>query len=253
MSFHPVLQKILDEKKREIPLIQIPSHSELPIYSLRKFLEEKKVPILAECKKASPSAGTIRESYDPVQIAKIYEKSGAGGISVLTDRKFFSGKEEDLYNVSKSVSIPVLRKDFILSKEQILEARSLGASAVLLIVRILSPETLEELHKFSRSLGMEVLVETHTEEEVGIALEIGAEIIGINTRDLDTFKILPHVIPTLSRLVPDTVHCIGESGIHSGEELKQVLGHVDSALIGTYFMKMQDIERAYRELLAPFQ
>lgn len=253
MSFHPVLQKILDEKKREIPLIQISSQFDFPIYSLKKSLKKNPISVLAECKKASPSAGVIRSSYEPTEIAKIYEHWGASGISVLTDKKFFSGSENDLLTVAKTVGIPVLRKDFIISKEQILEARALGASAILLIVRILSQAELEDLHKFSHSLGMEVLVETHTEKEVGIALEIGAEIIGINTRDLDTFQILPEVIPRLSRLIPESVHSVGESGIHSGAELKQVLTYVNSALIGTYFMKMEDIHLAYRELLAPFQ
>lgn len=252
MKFHPVLQKILDEKKREVEFIRnyegFTSPKKLPFV---KSLKSQKISIIAECKKASPSAGVIRENYLPVEIAKSYEKSGATAISVLTDQNFFRGSAEDLQNISSSTKLPILRKDFIIDKKQILQAKFLGASAVLLIVRILDFPHLRELYEYSKSLDLDVLVETHTLDEAKQALTLGAEIIGINTRDLDTFQIHPHIISEISKILPFTVHRVGESGINSSSDLREMLKYVDSALIGTYFMKSADIEKSYHELVAP--
>ncbi len=253
MKFHPVLQKILDEKKREIDLIQEYSEFINPVYSLRESLHKKKKSLITECKKGSPSSGILRESYDPVEISKIYEESGSSAISVLTDRNFFLGNVTDLKNVSRSIKIPTLRKDFIIHKLQIAEARFLGASAILLIVRILADSELVDLYSYSRSLGMEVLVETHTKREAERALELGAEIIGINTRDLDTFSILPKVVSEIATILPEDVLKVGESGIQNSGDLMEMYEYVDSALVGTYFMKSLDIKKAYQELVAPLK
>jgi len=251
LKFHPVLQKILDEKKKEIDFIQEYREFQLPIYSLKESLQSKTKSLITECKKGSPSSGTLRETYNPIEISQIYEECGAGGISVLTDRNFFYGDILDLKNVSYSVKIPVLRKDFIIHRLQIQEARYMGASAILLIVRILNDLELRDLFNFAKSLGMDVLVETHTIEEARRAIELGADIIGINTRDLDTFTILPKVVSEIANYIPPHVIKVGESGIQNSKDLKEMFCYVDSALVGTYFMKSKDIKNAYKELVAP--
>jgi indole-3-glycerol phosphate synthase len=253
LKFHPVLQKILDEKKKEIDFIQEYKEFNAPIYSLKESLHSKTKSLITECKKGSPSSGVLRESYNPIEIAKLYEECGVGGISVLTDRNFFYGDILDLQNVSHSVKIPVLRKDFIIHKLQIQEARFMGASAILLIARILSDLEMKELYGVAKSLGMDVLLETHTIEEAKRALELGADIIGINTRDLDTFTILPKVVSEIASYLPSHVLKVGESGIQNSKDLKEMFSYVDSALVGTYFMKSEDIKKAYKELVAPIE
>ncbi|WCL51308.1 indole-3-glycerol phosphate synthase TrpC [Leptospira sp. GIMC2001] len=248
---NPILHKIVETKKSEIQRISI---SDLPlapkpISDFSKSLRTGGFPaIIAECKKMSPSAGIIREDYDPVSIAKIYEKSGARAISVLTDNLYFGGSLQDLQDVANAVNLPVIRKDFIIDKSQILEARAYSASAILLIVRILTEAQLQELYDYSMSLGMGVLVETHNREEVETALRIGADVIGINTRDLDHFKIYPKLIEELSDLIPKEKIRIGESGIHNRSDWENLQGKVDGFLVGSYFMKSPDIEKAYKDL-----
>jgi len=222
--------------------------SSKPIHSLSDFLK-KRTGIIAECKKRSPSAGVIRSEYDPVAIAKIYETCGASAISVLTDQNFFSGSVKDLENVAAAVGIPVIRKDFIIDEKQIEEARFFGASAILLIVRILSKVRLRELFSFSASFGMECLVEVHTESEANIALESGAKIIGINSRDLDTFQIDKDLIERIAKNLPGTVIRVGESGIENREDYLNIRKFTDSVLIGTYFMRSASIPEAFNALL----
>lgn len=251
MSIHPVLQKILDEKQKELDFIQTYSSFPPKPSSFSDSLRSRDISIIAECKKGSPSAGILRADYNPSSIARIYETYGAGAVSVLTDTQFFYGNIQDLKNVSETVKIPVLRKDFIIDVSQIQEARFFGASAVLLIARILSPQKLRELLGYAHSLDLEVLVEVHTKEEARMALDAGSQIIGINTRDLDTFSILPSVVSEIAPYLPDSVLKVGESGIQSSLDLRQMLPFVNSVLIGTYFMKANDIGLAYQELLAP--
>lgn len=207
-----------------------------------------KISIIAECKKASPSFGVIRQHYNPVEIALIYEKAGTAAISVLTDELYFQGSVADLQKVVKAVNIPVLRKDFILDFKQIQEARKYGASAILLIVRILSPSQLKELQQFSASLGMDSLVEIHTEKEAEIALDAGVEIIGINTRDLDTFQIHEDLVERIFPMIPSGIVKIAESGIHSSHDLLNAAKYADTALIGSYFMQASSIEDAFGKL-----
>jgi len=253
LTFHPVLQKILDEKKRELRFIQNYANFPSQPPSFSESLKKQKISIIAECKKGSPSAGVIRAEYDPKAIAKDYEAMGAGAISVLTDQNFFMGHIDHLKLVSEAVKIPVLRKDFIIDKLQIQEARYFGASAILLIARILTPPKLEELLEYAHSLHLEALVEIHTKEEAKMALDAGAKIIGINTRDLDTFQILPNVVAEISPSLPASIHRVGESGIQSSNDLKNMLKYADSVLVGTYFMKSGDIRMAYKELLASLE
>ncbi|MCX7998235.1 MAG: indole-3-glycerol phosphate synthase TrpC, partial [Leptospiraceae bacterium] len=156
MNYPKVLQKILEQKWSEIQKIpDLPLDLTFPTFSLKKFLLSEKGSIIAECKKASPSKGVIRKNYDPVKIALEYQNSGAKALSVLTDEKFFMGSLEDLKNVSQNVALPVLRKDFLLHEKQILEARHYGASAVLLIVRILETRELKSLYELAKSLAMD--------------------------------------------------------------------------------------------------
>lgn len=194
--------------------------------------------------------GIIRADYDAVKIARIYEACGARAISVLTDRNFFQGSLEDLQRVAASVNLPVIRKDFILHEKQIREAVRFGASAILLIVRILKPTQLKELLDYAYSLGLEVLVEIHTRKEAEIAVEVGSRIIGINTRDLDTFQIHQNLIEEVSLDLPKHIHIVGESGIKNRNDYQNMKKYVQSTLIGTYFMQKEDITSAYKELVS---
>ncbi len=248
---NPILEKILATKQEELASVpKFFSQFHLPLYSFYNSLRRSSFPaVIAECKRQSPSAGLLRPDYDPQSIAKIYEEEGAAAISVLTDQTYFGGSLQDLEQVSRAVQIPVLRKDFILDRSQISEARANGASAVLLIVRILSPSTLRDLLNQTHDLGMGALVEVHTAKEVETALEAGAVAIGINTRDLDTFHINPELIPRLAPLIPADRIRIGESGMETPEDWKSLQGIVDGILVGSYFMKHTDIRTAYRNFL----
>lgn len=206
--------------------------------------------IIAECKKGSPSAGILRKEYDPLKIARSYQKMGASAISVLTDEEFFLGSLSHLKEVSSHISLPIIRKDFIIDELQIEEAYAYGASAILLIVRILDKAQLKHLYSYAKRLGLDVIVETHNEDEIQTALDLEFNVIGINTRDLDTFKIHNDLIHELSKLIPNEKVIVGESGVSGNSDLKSYLGIVDSLLIGTYFMKSPDIETSYRTLIS---
>lgn len=221
-----------------------------PKYSLKQSLLSQKGSIIAECKKGSPSMGIIKADYDPVAIAEEYYHAGAKAISVLTDQKFFFGSLNDLKNVSEKIPLPVIRKDFIIHEKQISEARFYGASAILLIVRILEDSQMKDLLQFSHSLGMDVLVETHTKDEVDRALNAGAEIIGINTRDLDTFEIHPNLIEKIAPQIPNHILKVGESGIKNRTDYQDMIQHVHSVLIGTYFMQKNHITQGFQDLLS---
>ncbi|GBF48635.1 indole-3-glycerol phosphate synthase [Leptospira ryugenii] len=219
------------------------------MYPFAERLKSDRLTIIAECKKGSPSAGVLRADYNAKSIAKVYSDSGASAISVLTDRDYFFGSLSDLSEVATSVALPVIRKDFIIDESQIEEAYAYGASAILLIVRILDQKRLGELFQFAKGKGLGVLVETHNREEVERCLSLGIDVIGINTRDLDTFTIHPELVEELAPLVPKTKVCVAESGIQGPEDFFQYQSKVDSVLIGTYFMKQADIASAFSGLL----
>lgn len=245
-----ILKKIVDTKKAEINSIPQYKNLEKSKFSFSYFLKRNdKTGIIAECKKASPSAGIIRADYSPVSISAIYESCGASAISILTDSQYFQGSLEDLKIVSNSVSIPVLRKDFIISEKQIFESRYFGASAILLIARILEPQQIKDYIDISLELGMEVLVETHSPKEIEIAIQCKSSIIGINTRDLDSFSIQTGLIPELANLIPNSILKVGESGIKNSNDYWDMKKYVDSVLIGTYFMKSTDIQKAFEALI----
>ncbi|PJZ69565.1 indole-3-glycerol-phosphate synthase [Leptospira perolatii] len=248
MALHRVLREILETKKRELD--SAPEYDP-EIYkgpSLWQSLRSRKFSIVAECKRKSPSSGTIREEYEPVSVATTYEECGASAISVLTDKDYFGGSILDLQNVAAKVNLPVIRKDFIIDERQVQEARQFGAAAILLIVRILTPDQLSSLLHKARKYGMDVLTEIHTEEEAEIATHAGANIVGINTRDLDDFSIHKDLVSKVSQKLSPNIVKIGESGVHSKADLDEFRRYVDAALIGTYFMEKKNIRKAWLEL-----
>jgi indole-3-glycerol phosphate synthase len=206
--------------------------------------------LIAEAKKASPSKGVIKHDYNPCNIAATYQANGAQAISILTDEKFFQGKLEHIKKVKECVSLPVLRKDFIIDEYQIYESIVAGADAVLLICDLLSEAELKKFHDLAVSLGLDVLVETHNDEEIRKAVASGASIIGINNRDLHTFKVDLGVTERLVKHIPPHRIIVSESGIKTHEDVMflKSLG-VNAVLIGEAFMEAPDISAKMRELL----
>jgi len=209
------------------------------------------VSLIAEVKKASPSAGVIRQDFDPLKTALSYEKAGAKAVSVLTDEKYFQGSIEYLKAVSENIGLPVLRKDFIVDEIQIYEARYYGADAILLIAAVLTDEKIKKFSLIADDCGMDVLLEVHDKAEMLRALECGAGIIGINNRDLKTFKVDPDTTFELADLVPDRDSriLVSESGINSPEQVARLKAeNINAVLIGEELMKARDIGKKIKEL-----
>ena len=204
--------------------------------------KEEPYRIIAEVKKASPSKGVIREDFDPLQIAKDYEIGGANAISVLTEPHFFQGNIEYLTMLRRYTSLPLLRKDFIVDEYQILEAAVYGADFILLIAKALEKKALKKLLEYARHLGLNVLVEIHDKDDLTKAIFAGAEIIGINHRNLETFEMNMKLSEALIPLIPNGKVLVAESGLSQKstlEELHQI--GVDAFLIGEFFMRQNDI------------
>lgn len=207
------------------------------------------VGVIAEVKRRSPSAGAIREDLDPATHARAYERGGAVAISVLTDERHFGGTLDDLSHVACCVSVPVLRKDFILDELQLYEARAAGASAVLLIVRALAPEPLRALADAARGLGLALLVEVHSEAELDLALSVTPAAVGVNSRDLGTFAIDLTLGERLLARVPAGVPAVAESGIETRVEVERMAAAgADLVLVGTSVARRADPEMAVRGL-----
>ncbi|MGZ0172561.1 MAG: indole-3-glycerol phosphate synthase TrpC [Planctomycetales bacterium] len=206
--------------------------------------------LIAEVKKASPSAGLIREDFDPVEIAKTYEAAGAACISCLTDEPYFKGKLEYLTSIRSNVSLPVMRKDFILDRYQVLEARVAGADCILLIAECLNDCTMRDLYFYASELGMECLVEVYDPENLDRVLKLEAPLIGINNRNLKTFVTdLKHSTDLATR-VPDTAFLVSESGIRERSDVEHLLQFgVRGILVGETLMRQDDIAAKVRELL----
>lgn len=216
----------------------------------RSALRQEGISLIAEIKRASPSRGDILPGVDAVEIAALYEQCGARAISVLTDEKYFKGKLDDLTNAHRHVRVPCLRKEFIVDEYQIYEARAAEADAILLIVRCLDDEELKSFYKLARTLEMEVLVETHTAEEIERALEAGAHIIGINNRDLDSLDVDVNRSLELKKLVPGGNILVSESGIYTRAQVQQLEdGGVDAILVGESLLSSNDIRAKMQELL----
>jgi indole-3-glycerol phosphate synthase len=207
------------------------------------------VNIIAEVKKASPSAGIIREDFNPVVIATTYEAHGAAAISVLTDEPFFQGRLKYLTAIHASVALPVLRKDFILERYQLLEARAAGADAALLIAECLPGNELAELQRAADEIGLHTLVELHDADQLERVLDCGAKVIGINNRDLRTFVTrLEHTLELAERIPADRI-VVGESGIRTHADLQRLQsGGVHAVLVGESLMRAPDIGAALDEL-----
>ena len=216
-------------------------------------MRDGKIRLIAEVKKASPSKDIICPNFNPVNIAGIYADNGAAAISVLTEPKYFLGSLDYLRDIKKALAakpLPLLRKDFIFDPYQIYEARAYGADCVLLIVAILSPQKLSELLQLSRQLGMMNLVEVHNAAEIEIALRSGAVIIGINNRDLNTFKVDLKTTSKLRPLIPPDRLIVSESGIKTRKDMEELQGcGVNAALIGEALIAAPDIAAKMKELL----
>ena len=209
--------------------------------ALKSKLAAHKPAVIAEVKKASPSRGVIRANFDPAAIAKSYQAGGAACLSVLTDHDYFQGHEDYLVQARAACDLPVLRKDFLIDPYQITEARAIGADAVLLIVASLDPYQLHDLHQQAGSLSLDVLVEVHSNDELEIALAIGADLIGINNRDLRSFETRLQTTFDLLPLVPGSVTLVTESGINDPHHVAQMRARgVESFLIGETPMRAED-------------
>lgn len=256
-----ILDEIIENTRREVGArkAQVPQ-GELearlgevePPRGFRAALEraEPKPAIIAECKHASPSRGVIREPYDPVAIARAYEANGASAISVLTDANFFQGSLGDLTAVRGAVCVPVLRKDFIVDEYQVVEARAAGADCILLIACVLDSRQMHDLVQAVRAMEMDALVEVHHEREIEKAAEFNTGIIGVNNRNLDTLKVDLRQTERMMPLLPDDVLAVGESGIHSRDDLAYVRDcGVGAVLIGEHFMSADDPGAALAALI----
>jgi indole-3-glycerol phosphate synthase len=255
-----ILSKIIEEKRaevkrrrKEITLNQLKEKAAgICIKSqFKKAISRKgRINLIAEIKKSSPSQGIIRHDFDPLSIALTYQASGACAISVLTDERFFDGKLEYVRMVKKRVTIPVLRKEFIIDEYQIYESAAVGCDAILLISNILTKEELGRFYHTAKQLGMDVLVEVHNEEELWKALDTPAGIIGINNRDLSNFNVDLSVTRRLIHLIPENRTIVSESGIRTYEDVMflKSLG-VNAVLIGETFMRADNIGNKIRELI----
>ena len=247
----------IDERKKNMPLDRIMDNLNTPIAapSARDFHFEKvlrasgDIAFICEVKKASPSLGIFAESFEYMDIAAEYENAGAAAISVLTEPYYFHGCDRYLNDISKKVSLPLLRKDFVVDEYMIYEAKLLGAGAVLLICAILDQKTLAKYIKTAHGLGMSALVETHDEEELKMALDSGARIIGANNRNLKTFEIDMGTSLRLRKLTPDDVVFVSESGIHTANDVQLLRQNgVDAILVGEALMRATDKKAALEVL-----
>jgi indole-3-glycerol phosphate synthase len=259
-----ILKTILERKAEEISqrkqgmsianLQEIAKSVEKPrgfYQALHTKVLDKKPAIIAEIKKASPSQGVIRENFQPVAIGQDYAMNGASCLSVLTDKDFFQGAEVYLQMVRERCPLPVLRKDFMIDPYQVYEARALGADCILLIVAALSDGQMRELSDTATQLGMDVLVEVHDGEELQRALKLNTQLIGINNRNLRTFKTSLQTTLDLKTQIPSDRIVITESGIHNHDDVQLMLDHgIYAFLVGEAFMRAESPGQKMRELFS---
>lgn len=243
------------EKKERKPLEQIKKEAESMDantgFPFEEALKQKGVSFICEVKKASPSKGLIAPDFPYLEIARAYEEAGARAISVLTEPYYFQGSEEYLSEIHKTVSLPLLRKDFTVDEYMIYEAKVIGASAVLLICSLLDKETLQRYLGIAEGLGLTALVEAHDEEEVEQAVAAGARVIGVNNRDLKSFTVDISNSLRLRRLVPEGVLFVSESGIRTAEDISELAANrVDAALIGETMMRAGNVKEILAEMIA---
>ncbi len=236
--------KSLDDLKAEVLSKEIEMD-----FPFKKALSTQYISIIAEVKRASPSKGLIAEDFNHVKIAKEYEEAGASAISVLTEPYFFLGSDDYLSDIAQNVSIPILRKDFVVDEYMIWQAKALGASAILLIVSILDTVQLKKYLDLAHDLGLSAIVETHDASEISTAMIVGAEIIGVNNRNLNDFTVDIENSINLRRCVSGDVVFISESGIKTKEDVTRLKeNNVDAVLIGETLMKSDDKKSMISEL-----
>ncbi len=245
----------LEKRKKEFSVDWLGkslAYNPYPPRDVKKYLTSTKdepIRIIAEVKKASPSKGIIREDFDPLVIAQSYSNSGANAISVLTEPHYFKGDLEYLTAIRRYVPTPLLRKDFIVDKYQILEALVYGADFILLIAKALSKKELKELYEYAIYLGLEVLVEIHDKEDLKKAIWSGATIIGINHRNLDTFEMDMKLCDQLIPMIPNGKIIVAESGVSNRETIERLSSiGADAFLIGEHFMRQDNIEAEVKKL-----
>ena len=238
------VERVAELKKRK-PLAQVMAEAKAldphTGFPFEKALRAEGLSFICEIKKASPSKGIIAQDFPYMQIAKEYEAAGAAAISVLTEPYWFQGQDQYLTEISREVSLPLLRKDFIVDSYQIYEAKTIGASAILLICALLDAEVLNKFLDIAQSLGLSALVEAHTEDEVKAALAAGARVIGVNNRNLKTFEVDMTISLRLRSLVPDDLIFVSESGIKSPADVAILKANkTDAVLIGETLMRSEN-------------
>jgi indole-3-glycerol phosphate synthase len=254
-----ILDRIVEVKRKEVASLKVvrplsrfeEALADLPPpRDFRRAISRLPCSIIAEVKRHSPSKGRIREDFDPFKIAALYQENGAGAVSVLTDEEFFEGSKTYLSGIREIVDLPLLRKDFIIDPYQIYETRVIGGDALLLIANLLEEGELREYIRLTETLGLSPLVEVHTREELDKALAAGAEIIGINNRDLRTFSTDLGVTLDLIPSIPGDRIVISESGINTREDIETLMkAGIHSFLVGEALMRAEDVGGKLRELL----
>lgn len=259
-----ILDRILATKAEEVAAVRaaIPrpdvAGAPAPRGFFRALREPAGVQVIAEVKKASPSKGIIRAGFDPVAIARAYESAGAACLSVLTDEQYFQGSLEYLRQIRAAVGLPLLRKDFIIDEYQVYEARAAGADAILLIVAAFhgesaggrTPADMHRLAALAADLGMDVLTEVHTADELEVALAGGAGLIGVNNRDLRTFQVTLDVTERLAPRIPADRVLVSESGIATHDDLVRVgAAGAKAVLVGESLMRQHDVAKALQKLV----
>jgi indole-3-glycerol phosphate synthase len=244
----------LEEEKLSVPLTEMIARAEQTGSTCRDFFaafdHPEEIKIIAELKKASPSKGLIRDKFDPVELCLDLQGNGAAALSVLTEKNFFRGSMEYLLEVAKLVNIPVLRKDFIYDPYQIYQARAARADAILLIAAALEKNHFRELYELASELGLHVLCEVHNHQELDMVMDIDVKIIGINSRDLKTFKTDLNITMDMLRLIPDGKVRIAESGINTPADIQRMLaGGASGFLVGESLMREQHPGAKLAELI----
>ncbi|MGX6444115.1 indole-3-glycerol phosphate synthase TrpC [Neobacillus sp. K501] len=252
-----ILERIIQQKQKEVIQLRKIVLPQMEKNQRRSLIEKlqtaEEIAVIAEFKRASPSKGIINDGIAPKEQAFIYENSGASAISVLTDETFFKGSYTDLRAVREVVDLPILCKDFIIDTSQIDHAAFHGADLILLIVAALEEKHLKELYQYAKSLDLEVLVEVHNQKELETALKTGAKLIGVNNRDLRTFKVSLEITEVLGELIKaNGAYLISESGIHEPEDVERVRkAGANGILVGEALMKSKDINRALSDFRLP--
>lgn len=249
-----ILKTISETKLDEIATLEregiSAERTDIPRKFINALTNRKPVGLIAEIKKASPSKGIIREDFNPLKLAADYEKGGADCLSVLTDQKYFSGDNQNIHLARSASLLPVLRKDFIISPIQVEETYRIDADAILLIAAMLEQSQLNELYLQARELGLDVLVETHNEMEMEMAINCGARMIGINNRNLNTFDVDLKTTDLLAQLAPENSLLVSESGILSYDDVKRVENAgANAILVGESLMRQNDVANATKKLL----